>query len=154
VTIPDYANGDSATGAWMGINYSNAHGSYKYAKLINEHNILETQKNMLKVTLDGFNNNVLRGSRVAVAIFMNIRSAARAASARSEGEALGTATDSIESLDPRGDNNAFAQVIDRSLSGFYYVTSIKYTYHDGKFHTDMILARRHWLLPRPKNEVK
>lgn len=154
VTIPDYANADSSTGSWMGVNYSNAHGSYKYAKLINEHNLLETEKNMLKITVEGFNTNVLRGSRVAVAIFMGKRSAARAASARTETENLGSAPDSIGSTESDGDNNAFAQVIDKSLSGFYYVKSIKYTYHGGKFHTDMILSRRHWLLPRPKNEVK
>jgi hypothetical protein len=154
VTIPDFANAESTTGAWMGVNYSNAHGSYKYAKMVNEHNLLETEKNMLKITVDGFNINVLRGSRVAVAIYMGKRSALRAEAARAEDDNVADANESVGATTPAEDNNAFAQVIDKSLSGFYYVKSIKYTYHGGKFHTDMILSRRHWLLPRPKNEVK
>lgn len=154
VTIPDYANAESAVGAWMGVNYSNAHGSYKYARLVNEHNLLETEKNMLKITLDGFSTNILRGSRVAVAIYLDRRTAMRAATARSKEEKINEAADLAQSVEPDGDNNAAAQVLDRSLSGFYYVKSIKYTYLGGKFYTDMILARRHWLLPRPKNEIK
>jgi hypothetical protein len=153
VNIPDFRDAKSVSGAWKGIRYSNAHPDYKFATLLNEHNLLETKKNELRITLSGININVLRGSRVAVMIFLEKQEALIANSARNE---PGDRSASALELDKANDdnfNNPGAQVLDKQLSGFYYVSSIKYDYIDGKFHTDMILSRRQWRLPRPKNKV-
>ena len=53
----------------MGTDYGNAHISYKYAKLVNNHNREETDKNLLRVKLDGINHNISRGARLAVDIY-------------------------------------------------------------------------------------
>jgi hypothetical protein len=86
-------------------------------------------------------------------IFLEKQEALIANSARNE---PGDRSASALELDQANDdnfNNPGAQVLDKQLSGFYYVSSIKYDYIDGKFHTDMILSRRQWRLPRPKNKV-
>ena len=152
VILDEYANSDSIVGEWRGIDYGNAHEQYKFAHIVNDHNLKETQKNMLKIRLDGLNANIIRGSRVAVAIFLQREAAANAAVARKENsEEFDPA--SIETGNPIYDQNMAAEFYDKGLSGFYYVSSISYTYLDGKFETEMLLARRHWILPRPKNEI-
>ena len=77
-----------------------------------------------------------------------------AISARKEATDQDKVTNDGEASQPEKSNSGgSAQVYDKSLSGFYYVSSIKYSYIDGKFMTDMLLSRRHWLLPRPENKV-
>lgn len=157
VNIPDFKDdkpGRSESGVWMGIDYSNAHQSYKFASMLNEHNLLETKKNELKVSLEGININVLRGSRVAVLIYLPRTAAQQANSARAEAQQLGKVEDELEEGSRETGIGQDSQVLDKALSGFYYVSAIKYTYINEKFHTEMILSRRHWKLPRPKNKVK
>ena len=151
--IPDFRDGISATGVWKGVRYANAHPDYKFAMLLNEHNLFETKKNELRIVLRGININVLRGSRVAVMIYLERQDALTANSARTEPLDRGTAAKELDRANDENSDNPTAQVLDKLLSGFYYVSSIKYSYMDGDFQTDMILSRRHWLLPRPKNKV-
>lgn len=154
VTIDEYSNSDTVVGVWKGVDYGNAHAEYKYANLLNDHNIKETYKNRLKIKLSGFNTTVLRGSRVAVAIFLEREAAMAAAKARRE---LGDVIDQkneISSGNDAYDSYADSHFLDKALTGFYYVSSVSYSYNDGEFETTMYLARRHWLLPSPKNEIK
>jgi hypothetical protein len=153
VNIPDFRDGQSSTGVWKGVRYSNAHPDYKFAMLLNDHNLFETKKNELGIALPGININVLRGSRVAVMLYLERQDALTANSARNEPENRSKAAMELDRANDENTDNPTAQILDKLLSGFYYVSSIKYTYVDGKFQTDMILSRRHWLLPRPKNKV-
>jgi hypothetical protein len=152
VILDEYAKADSIVGEWRGIDYGNAHTQYKFANILNDHNLKETQKNQLKIRLDGLNSNIIRGSRVAVAIFLQRQAAMNANAARQE-NSQEFKPESVETGNPEYDQNMAAEFYDKGLSGFYYVSSINYSYIDGKFETEMFLARRHWLLPRPKNEI-
>lgn len=152
VILDEYVNADSIIGEWRGIDYGNAHSQYKFANIINDHNLKETQKNQLKIKLDGLNANIIRGSRVAVAIFLERQAAMNAAVARQENSKEFDPA-SVETGNPEYDQNMAAEFYDKGLSGFYYVSSIQYTYIDGKFETEMFLSRRHWILPRPQNEI-
>jgi hypothetical protein len=151
-TVTDFSSAQSSTGIWSGIDYGNAHAAYKFSNLVNHHNLLETKKNQLKISLPGFNINVLRGSRVAVALFLEKYSASNAAAARAKIEDLDKVPDSIDKENPENIDSALGQVLDKALSGFYYVSAIKYIYNQGKFHTEMTLSRRHWLLQSPTNQ--
>lgn len=139
-----------ATGVWSGMDYGNAHPSYKFAELLNYHNWLETEKNMLNVTLEGFSVNVLRGSRVKVELFMDKLSAL---SKESLGSELGGDYPDKAVGRPGIDDRPQSVVRDEFLSDFYYVKSIAYSYINGSFKTDLTLARRHWSLPLPKNQL-
>jgi hypothetical protein len=157
VNIPDFKDDKpdrSVSGAWTGIDYSNAHRSYKFAGVLNHQNLLETKKNEMRIVLNGININVLRGSRVPVLIYLNRTASHRANSARVEPEELGGVEDVLDQGILDSTDGPAQQILDRALSGFYYVSSIKYSYHDEKFFTEMLLSRRHWKLPRPKNKVR
>ena len=151
-TVTEYSDAQSVGSTWSGIDYGNAHASYKFSNLVNHHNLLETKKNQLKISLAGFNINILRGSRVAVALFLEKYSAANAAAARAEIEDLDKVPDALDKENSQNSDSVMGQVLDKSLSGFYYVSAIKYLYNQGTFKTEMTLSRRHWLLPRPTNQ--
>jgi hypothetical protein len=161
VEIPEYlSNSDNdddgpavATGVWSGIDYGNAHPSYKFAELLNYHNWLETEKNLLLVTLNGFSANVIRGSRVKVEIYMDKASAMLGRTMASDQETE-VDLDDIDTGIPRIDDLPQGAIRDKALSDFYYVKSISYSYIDGEFSTKLTLARRHWLLPLAKKDVK
>jgi hypothetical protein len=155
VNLDEFRNAQTVSGVWVGIDYSNAHRDYKFAEEINTHNLLEIKKNQLHVTLEGININILRGSRVSVLIYLSQTAARAAASSRAK---AGDAAKATENVDPEErlstDPGAPRLVADKSLSGFYYVSAIKYSYHDNAFQTEMTLTKRNWLLPRPKNDLK
>lgn len=131
---------------WVGTDYSNAHANYKFAKLINHHNKLETEKNMLVVNLPGFNQSITRGSRVAVQIFAN----------REKLIDNNIASENYVNDDHNTkDNGAFVsnpEVLDKYLSDSYYVKEISYGYNRDakgpKFSTKLTLSRRNWF-PEP-----
>ena len=140
------------SGVWLGTDYGNAHASYKFAQILNDHNWLETEKNVLNVTLDGISANVLRGSRVKVEIYLDKLSATLTNTiANTENGEAGL--NQIETGIPQIDDKVQGMIRDASLSDFYYVKSVSYGYINGEFYTDLSLARRHWLLPHAKNEI-
>lgn len=140
---------------WMGTDYGNAHDNYKFAKIINSHNRLETEKNLLQVKLMGFNHNIIRGSRVKVDLYSGRAKDANDSRMKDD---LG-----IEDTNRGGGELNMAalgqgvEIIDSQLSDFYYVKEISYSYNPAaskpeRFSTTMLLSRRSWL-PSPKKEL-
>jgi hypothetical protein len=132
---------------WMGLDYGNAHSNYKFAKLINHHNHLETDKNNLIVNLNGFNHSILRGGRVAVKIYNTM-------STEMNNERF---VDDKKAKDPdmntKGKNVASnPEYLDRYLSDSYYVKEVSYAYNSSTpetpFTTQLVLSRRNWY-PEP-----
>lgn len=161
VEIPEYVGSADnpndgpavATGVWSGIDYGNAHAAYKFAELLNSHNRLETEKNLLRVTLRGFSVNVLRGSRVKVELYKDKVSALLGKTMASD-EETDVVLDDIDTGIPQIDDFPQTGIRDNALSDFYYVKSVSHSYIDGTFSTELTLARRHWLLPLAKKDVK
>jgi hypothetical protein len=152
--LTDYTDDGNEIVKWMGTDYGNAHISYKYAKLVNHHNREETEKNLLRVKLDGINHNISRGARLAVDIYGDRLKKSSDDSVKDEL----TVQDSQQDREKTGRDTASAQVKDEYLSGAYYVKGISYHYNASaesrqRFSTVMLLSRRSWL-PEPKMENK
>jgi hypothetical protein len=153
--IDEFKKAETLSGVWIGVDYANAHRDYKFAGVINKHNLLEIKKNLLHVSLSGININIIRGSRVSVLIYMSQTSARSAASARATLENQNKAIEEADlQKNAENDKGQASMAIDKALSGFYYVAGIKYSYFDNSFETELILTKRNWLLPRPKNDLK
>ena len=137
----------------MGTDYNNTHSNYKFAKLLNNHNLVESNKNALLVKLPGFNHNILRGSRVKVNIFSTRVQQTSHDKVQND---LAEPIDYQKSEDPM-ESRASAEILDTYLSDTYYVKSIDYHYNtqdpEYKFTTTMILGRKNWV-PEPKVENK
>lgn len=154
-TIDQFRNAESTVGVWSGAHYGNAHKSYKFAEMLNHHNRLETEKNMLRLKLVGLNKNIIRGARVAVEICVDKTFSA-------QGEVLKNDSDTEnqeERTNQAPTNEAAGRTgpglyPDKFLTDFYYVKSIKYSFVNGEFETELMLSRRHWLLPQPGFEPK
>jgi hypothetical protein len=150
--LTDYL--DNSVVKWMGIDYGNAHTNYKFAKIINSHNRLETEKNTLNITINSFNNNIIRGSRVKVNIFGTRIKAVSDDAAKDILPKPSTQYSENQGIN----NNAAAEIYDDRLSGFYYVKEISYHYSlignssNLRFSTKMVLARRNWK-PAEKMEI-
>ena len=56
------------TNRWVGVDYNNGHENYKFARLLNSHNIDELGKNYLVVKLSGVTQAIYRGGKVDVVI--------------------------------------------------------------------------------------
>jgi len=151
--LTEFANADSVIKKWVGINYGNAHANYKFAQLINQHNKAETEKNLLKVKTEGFNINIVRGSRIGVEIYLARNESIQATSLRTDPNPNPNLINekSKELMDSK--NSPLSAEMDKTLSAFYYVKSIKHTYTNGLFETELLLSRRQWILPTSKNEI-
>jgi len=143
-TITEFTESDIIK--WIGIDYNNAHENYKFARVINMHNEKELYKNQLKVTLNGPNFSVPRGSRVRVVI------------SREAGETLfmGAAANA-NYMEDKNDftSNVNEEYIDRNLTDFYYVKDVVIRYRKDNstrpvYTTEMILSKRNWLPERQK----
>jgi len=149
--LKDYIDNDVVK--WMGTDYNNAHLNYKFAKLLNNHNLVESNKNALLVKLPGFNHNILRGSRIKVNIYSTRTQQMSHDKIQND---LAVPSDSQKSDNPM-ESSASAEILDTYLSDTYYVKSIDYHYNTQdpayKFTTTMILSRKNWL-PEPKVENK
>lgn len=134
---------------WMGTDYGNNHGNYKFAKLLNTHNRLEVEKNVLKVKLAGFNQSILRGSRVKVNIYS---SRSKKMFDDMHKDVKGDTSGQELNAD---DSRMTDLILDDMLSDTYYVKEVVYSYnptHPGTaFTTNMILSKRNWV-PGPKME--
>ena len=96
---------------------------------------------MLKVKLAGFSNNIIRGSRLLVDIYLD-RVASNAA------DTSRTDADSPEAHSNQGldwPQNRDRILRDNFLSGAYYVKTINYSYTNGTFETDLLLTKRNWI---------
>jgi len=145
-------NADTQTVAsqWVGIDYGNAHTHYKFSQLLNSHNHKDIEKNMLKVKLSGFNNNIIRGSRLKVEIYVDRATSKLADMNRTDADSTEAQSNKLSDT-PNNANNT--QLIDRFLSDSYYVKTINYSYTNGTFETDLLLAKRNWI-PAIKNTIK
>ena len=137
------ANPDTQTviGQWVGIDYGNAHTHYKFSQLLNDHNHKDLEKNMLKVKLSGFSNNVLRGSRLSVDIYIDRYASNLADSSRTD------ISSTAPQFNKSGDSprNRDRVLLDKFLSDAYYVKTISYSYTNGIFETDLLLTKRNWI---------
>lgn len=148
--LEDFVNNDVVK--WMGTDYGNSHSNYKFAKIVNSHNQEETEKNQLRIVVPGFNQNIIRGSRVRVNIFADTKKRIN------DNTAHGLENDNNQTVTelPAG-STATVEVLDKYLSDFYYVKHINYYYggasmkYDNNFTTEFILSRRSWM-PEPKLE--
>ena len=144
-------NPDTQTfvGQWVGVDYGNAHTHYKFSQLLNDHNHKDIEKNMLKVKLSGFNNNIIRGSRLKVEIYVERTTSNLADINRTDADSTEAQSNKLSDF-PNNKNN---RLIDRFLSDSYYVKTISYSYTNGNFETDLLLAKRNWI-PGIKNKIE
>ena len=129
-----------ATTKWLGVDYSNSHKDYKWAKLLNMHNRSELKKNWLNATVASFGNFLIKGSKVAVTIMKP-----------SSENPANTATDPNFPNFKSAPADARKEAVDLYLTGAYYVSGIKFKYDAMaadpilKWNTDLVLARREWI---------
>jgi hypothetical protein len=127
------------TNRWVGVDYNNGHGNYKFARLLNSHNIDELGKNYLVVKLPGVTQAIYRGGKVDV-IIKRLPS----------GEMDAIAPDSKFQQSENAMRGA-DEVIDLYLTGPYVVKDIIYEFNGSpqasefKYSTELILVRREWI---------
>jgi len=136
-------------GQWVGVDYGNAHTHYKFSQLLNNHNHNDLEKNMLKVKLSGFNNNIIRGSRLKVEIYVDKVTSSLADINRTDEDSTEAQSNKLSNFP----NNTNTQLVDRFLSDYYYVKTISYSYTNETFETDLLLTKRNWI-PAIKNKIK
>lgn len=145
--LADFVN--TETVKWMGSDYGNTHLNYKFAKLINHHNKLETEKNTLIVELNGFNQAVVRGGKVEVRIYGTRMKAINDNRLQEDKQKVNDDTRNNDIGNIRPSN---PEILDRYLSDSYYVKEIEYMYdgfnHEIPFKTKLVLSRRSWF-PEP-----
>jgi len=148
-SVSEFLDKKTVVGQWIGFDYGNAHSNYKFSQLLNDHNHKDIEKNMLKVKLSGFSNNIVRGSRLKVDIYIDRAASNLADINRTDEES--TEAQSNKSSDYAGNT---AQILrDRFLSDAYYVKTINYSYINGTFETDLLLTKRNWI-PGIKNKIE
>ena len=127
------------TTRWVGVDYNNGHGNYKFARLLNSHNIDELGKNYLVVKLPGVTQAIYRGGKVDVMIKI-------------------LASNEIDAIAPdskfgQPDNAILGaeEVTDVYLTGPYVVKDIIYEFNGSpessefKYSTELVLVRREWI---------
>lgn len=120
---------------WVGIDYHNAHKNYKFARLLNSHNLKELDKNVVRVTTRGINASLTRGQKVLAMIFIDVNQQMSA---------------NMHSKEVAGDLSK-TTYLDKYTSGQYYVRDIVYRYVPNKnnqidrYVTEFWLARKEWL---------
>jgi hypothetical protein len=137
---------------WIGTDYQNSHTNYKFAKLLNTHNRLEAEKNILKVKLPGFNHNILRGSRIKVNIYSSRSKKFYDDSLKDDKEVT-----TSQKLNNSNEARSTDLLPDTNLTDTYYVKDIVYNYNplneSTSFTTELLLSRRNWV-PAQKMENK
>ena len=128
------------TSRWLGTDYNNGHTNYKFAKLLNLHNLSELTKNYLVVKIPSMNQNVIRGVKVRV-IIKTLKNADDPRNMQADDNVANT----VSSADTTEES------FDYYLSGLYYVKDVIYEYDtfsdldNTKMSTTLILAKREWL---------
>jgi hypothetical protein len=134
---------------WLGIDYNNGHTNYKFAKLLNLHNLTELTKNYLVVKIPSMNQNVIRGVKVRVVI-KNLKSADDPRNMQTD--------DNIKEVP--GAEATTQESYDYYLSGLYYVKDVIYEYDalseldNTKMSTTLVLAKREWLDVKPDSYLE
>jgi len=134
---------------WLGIDYNNGHTNYKFAKLLNLHNLTELTKNYLVVKIPSMNQNVIRGVKVRVVI-KNLKSADDPRNMQTD--------DNIKEVP--GAEATTQESYDYYLSGLYYVKDVIYEYDalseldNTKMSTTLVLAKREWLEVKPDSYLE
>ena len=136
------------TNRWVGVDYNNGHENYKFARLLNSHNIDELGKNYLVVKLPGVTQAIYRGGKVDVVIKRLV-----------SGQADGIAPDSNFEPANADEIRGSAEVLDLYLTGPYIVKDIIYEFNGNpeasefKYSTELILVRREWIEINDDNKL-
>lgn len=128
---------------WMNIEYGNTHSKWNHARVTNDVNLKELEKIQMKITLDGINFQIIRGSVIPLVISQRVAQQVRKEFSKENYEEVLDQSESPEN-----------EVPDKQLSGKYWVKAAKYHF-DGdtkKFQTELFLARREWV-PSKKIET-
>jgi hypothetical protein len=96
---------------------------------------------MLKVKLSGFSNNIIRGSRLSVDIYLDRVAASMADNSRTGPDS----TEAQKNITEADNKNKDRILRDKFLSDAYYVKTISYSYMNGLFETDLLLTKRNWI---------
>jgi hypothetical protein len=109
---------------------SNMHENFLFAKIQNWQNLQELEKMKLHTISSQCNFNLYRGQRVPIVITVSGNPKKMEAS-RDDDEPKGPVT------------------FDRFLSGYYYISGMKYTWeaYDSVFRQELYLSRREWPIP-------
>jgi len=121
---------------WTNIEYGNTHPQWNFSRVQNDINLKELEKIQLKVTLNGINVQVTRGSVISLIVTQRVAQKLRKEFDQENSEKTTRITSSLTDELP-----------DVQLSGKYWVKAAKY-YYDGdtqKYETELILSRREWL---------
>ena len=139
--VSEFLDKKTVVGQWVGIDYGNAHAQYKFSQLINDHNHKDIEKNMLKVKLSGFSNNIIRGSRLSVDIYLD-----RVAASMADNSRTGPDSTEDQKNNTEDDGRNRDRILrDKFLSDAYYVKTISYSYMNGLFETHLLLTKRNWI---------
>ena len=121
---------------WINIEYGNTHPQWNFSRVQNDMNLKEIEKIQLKVTLNGINVQVTRGSVIALVVTQRVAQQLRKEfDQENSGKTFNQST------------NLSDEMPDLQLTGKYWVKAAKY-YYDGdtqKYETELILSRREWL---------
>jgi len=121
---------------WTNIEYGNTHPQWNLSRIQNDLNLKELEKIQLRVTMNGINVQVTRGSVISVIVTQRVAQKLRKEFDQKD---PGKTLDNNEKL---GDESP-----DLQLTGKYWVRAARYFY-DGasqKFETELLLSRREWL---------
>jgi hypothetical protein len=136
------------TTRWVGVDYNNGHSNYKFARLLNSHNIDELGKNYLVVRLPGVTQAIYRGGKVEVMI-------KRLAS--NEKDAIAP---DAKFEQPENAMRGTKEILDLYLTGPYIVKDIIYEFNGSpessefKYSTELILVRREWIEISDDNKLE
>ena len=139
----------NANGEWCGVDYNNGHDNFNFARVQNEHNNNDVRKITLNISMDGINLNLLRGMRVPVLIIRENPGDMVMMDAQL------TTKDELKSGTEKSEEKYVS--VDKWLSGYYVVGSLKYNYDArGKkaFTTDAVLYRMNWNQPNATQPEK
>ena len=140
-SVSEFLDKKTVVGQWVGVDYGNAHTNYKFSQLINDHNHKDIEKNMLKVKLSGFSNNIIRGSRLSVDIYLD-----RVAASMADNSRTGPDSTEDQKNNTEDDGRNRDRILrDKFLSDAYYVKTISYSYMNGLFETHLLLTKRNWI---------
>ena len=121
---------------WTNIEYGNTHPQWNFSRVQNDVNLKEVEKIQLKVTLNGINVQVTRGSVIALIVTQRVAQKLRKEFDQENPDKTNEIPSSLTDESP-----------DIQLTGKYWVKAAKY-YYDGdtqKYETELILSRREWL---------
>jgi hypothetical protein len=140
--------GTELTKRWVGIDYNNGHANYKFARLLNTHNLDELGKNCLIVRLPGVTQAIYKGGKVNVMIKRLISNEKDSIAPDSKFEQFDTVYTGKD------------EAIDMYLSGPYVVKDIAYDFNaaaeisEFRYSTELTLVRREWFEISDDNKLE